>query len=151
MSKHEIKAVYNWPWSQNCIDCDHGELVMSDDGSKYVCDINCLDNDGGSSCPKVGTEILPVILTKGGKPSVEAVAKVMGNFLNQFGVPNEEFVAKMLSQHRTSQQSFTNLVLHWIRAKAKASFDGRDQASKRVCEAIVKLLDEMDVVELPLV
>jgi len=45
-------VMYEWPESQICMDCPHGEFVMSDklDNSNYLCMIGC-DKNSGISCP----------------------------------------------------------------------------------------------------
>lgn len=47
-------VMYEWPESQICMDCPHGEFVMSDklDNSNYLCMIGCDENDG-MNCPKL--------------------------------------------------------------------------------------------------
>jgi len=45
-------TIYNWPWSQKCMDCKFGEFFQSDtfDMSNMLCHEACKDNDG-QSCP----------------------------------------------------------------------------------------------------
>lgn len=42
-------VIYEWPWSQNCAECEHGELMTSG-SSRYACTANCDRNDG-ETCP----------------------------------------------------------------------------------------------------
>ena len=46
-------VMYEWPESQICMECPHGEFVMSDrlSNSNYLCMIGCDENDG-INCPK---------------------------------------------------------------------------------------------------
>lgn len=46
-------VMYEWPQSQKCMECPHGEFVMSDrlDNSNYLCMVGCDENDG-VYCPK---------------------------------------------------------------------------------------------------
>lgn len=47
-------VMYEWPESQICMECPHGEFVMSDrlDNSNYLCMVGCDENDG-VNCPKL--------------------------------------------------------------------------------------------------
>jgi hypothetical protein len=49
---HIEVIVYEWPYSQVCIDCTHGTFIMSDNlgPSAYICDIGSLKNKG-TECP----------------------------------------------------------------------------------------------------
>ena len=42
-----MSEIISWPESQICIGCVHGSLIMSDDPSQYVCEV---DGFGGSEC-----------------------------------------------------------------------------------------------------
>jgi hypothetical protein len=46
-------AMYEWPESQMCMECEHGEFVCSDTlvNSDYLCMVGCNKNDG-VNCPK---------------------------------------------------------------------------------------------------
>lgn len=49
---HKI-IVYDWPYSQICMDCDYSEFIQSEktfNSSNYVCSLNETRNDG-TSCP----------------------------------------------------------------------------------------------------
>jgi len=46
--------VYEFPYSQNCMECIYSEFILLDDGgagSDQICNENCKDNDG-VNCPK---------------------------------------------------------------------------------------------------
>ena len=47
-------VMYEWPESQLCMDCKHGEFIMSDKlvNSNYLCMEGCDKNDG-VGCPKL--------------------------------------------------------------------------------------------------
>ena len=49
---YQIIIVYDWPWSQICMDCKHGEFVMSETryASNYICKVNATRNTG-TECP----------------------------------------------------------------------------------------------------
>jgi len=47
-------TIYQWPESQICMDCEHGNFITisgDDVGSQYSCSIGCKENDG-VNCPK---------------------------------------------------------------------------------------------------
>ena len=47
-------VLYEWPESQKCMDCEHGEFVAfieNSRGSDYICHIGCTENDG-VECPR---------------------------------------------------------------------------------------------------
>jgi len=46
-------TLYEWPWSQKCMGCVHGEFVNFEGcgGSDYMCYVSCEENDG-TNCPK---------------------------------------------------------------------------------------------------
>jgi hypothetical protein len=69
----------------------------------------------------------------------ELVASIMGDFVNNYGVNMKEFCQRMCRQHRTLQQTFTNLCFEWIKTCASKdySYDGRNEASHIVCQHIV--------------
>jgi polyferredoxin len=48
---HQV-IVYDWPESQTCMDCEHGEFVESEtfSSSNYICKVGSVRNSG-SACP----------------------------------------------------------------------------------------------------
>lgn len=50
-------VMYEWPESQICMDCKHGEFVMSDTlvNSNHLCMVGCSKNDG-VNCTKLKPE-----------------------------------------------------------------------------------------------
>jgi len=45
--------VYEWPWSQICMECGNSDFIQGADNfqnSCYVCNAKCRDNNG-SICP----------------------------------------------------------------------------------------------------
>jgi len=47
-------VLYEWPDSQICMDCVHGDFVNfveSSRSSDYICTVNCEENDG-VNCPE---------------------------------------------------------------------------------------------------
>jgi hypothetical protein len=49
---HHLITIYDWPWSQKCMECKHGEFIDSEkfSSSCYLCHIRCEENDG-VDCP----------------------------------------------------------------------------------------------------
>lgn len=63
--------------------------------------------------------------------------------VNSMGFDYQEFTVKMKCEHRTLQQNFTRLCLHWIHDLAmKENFDLRNQASVEVAKKIESHLDD---------
>ena len=87
------------------------------------------------------------------KDPVEA-AEAMADFVNSLGCNNKKFVEEMSLQHRTLQQSFTDLCFEWIRQSAKhhddGNFDGRNEYSCEVCKRILEFVPDVKF-KLPLV
>lgn len=79
------------------------------------------------------------------KNTKEAV-KEMSEFVNNMSCPIDEFIEGMANEHRTLQQTFTNLCLAWIRKCAenhsKGNFDGRNLASCEVSRQIVETVED---------
>lgn len=64
--------------------------------------------------------------------------EVVSDMLNCFGFDVEGFCQFMCRQHRTLQQSFTRLCIHWLKTCADADYhyDGRNAASHEVAVEI---------------
>ncbi len=73
----------------------------------------------------------------------QAVA-VMSKFNNNFGCDIETFVEAMSKQHRTLQQSFTNVCLAWLRKLAATEeYDLRNEASVKIAKKIVEAVEDV--------
>ena len=72
----------------------------------------------------------------------EQVSQVT-DMLNNFSFDYEGFCKQMCREHRTLQQSFTRLCIHWLStcASDEYQFDGRNEASHDLAKA---LLDSQD-------
>ena len=70
-------------------------------------------------------------------------AEQVSTMLNSFTFDYEGFCKEMCREHRTLQQSFTRLCIHWLATCASDNyqFDGRNEASHDVAKA---LLDAQD-------
>ena len=81
------------------------------------------------------------------KDAKEAV-KEMQDFVNNMSCPIDEFVEGMSYEHRTLQQTFTNLCFAWIRKaaemKEQGRFDLRNQHSVEKCAEIVEKVELED-------
>ena len=80
------------------------------------------------------------IKVKGVELTAEEIAGVMTDMLNSYGTENiDTFIKKMLTEHRTLQQSFTRFCMKWVEAKAAVEyFDGRDEQSVKLCREILE-------------
>jgi hypothetical protein len=64
------------------------------------------------------------------KTEAEQIAKIMSDFVNNFGVDEKTFCETMAKDHRTLQQSFTRLCVKWFETLAKQQyFDARNEDS----------------------
>lgn len=70
---------------------------------------------------------------------------MMSKFVNNMCFDSREFVEGMGNEHRTLQQTFTELCFEWIRYNAdnydKGIFDGRNEYSCRKCKEIATTVD----------
>ena len=69
--------------------------------------------------------------------------QMVSDMLNSMGFNPEEFCKEFTREHRTLQQNFTRLCIHWLSTCASDDykFDGRNEASHEVAKA---LLDSQD-------
>ena len=75
----------------------------------------------------------------------QAAAKTISDYVNNMSFDPKEFVKFMDREHRTLQQSFTGLCLHWLKHLAELEeghYDGRNEASVQIAK---KLLKDMDL------
>ena len=81
----------------------------------------------------------------------EDLAKVVAGAINSFGFDYKAFCKQMQTEHRTLQQTYTNLCLAWIKHLAESDdfcFDGRNEASRRISKEIC---EKVDVHRLPMI
>jgi len=82
------------------------------------------------------------------------LAEAVSNELNTFGTTTvyREFCERMATEHRTLQQAFTGLCLHWLHTLAQQShYDGRNQASVEIAKKIDAAIDLEHSKRLPMV
>lgn len=72
----------------------------------------------------------------------ENVQKV-SEMLNSFGFDYEGFCKEMCREHRTLQQNFTRLCIHWLCTCAddEYRYDARNEASHEIAKALVSKED----------
>ena len=65
------------------------------------------------------------------------------DMLNDFGFDYEGFCEQMCREHRTLQQSFTRLCIHWLStcASDEYRYDGRNEASHEIAKALIESQD----------
>lgn len=80
----------------------------------------------------------------------EELAEAITDFVNNYGADKQAFIQALFREHRTLQQSTIRLFLEVIEAAARKDYqyDGRNEATKFVCqdivEGFVKLKEEND-------
>jgi len=78
--------------------------------------------------------------------------RAMSEFVNNMGCPIEEFVEGMANEHRTLQQTFTNLCFAWIRQCALQHHNGNfDLRNKHSCEVSAEIAEKVDLFDGPLI
>ena len=81
------------------------------------------------------------------KPEIKGdkmIVEMVFDHINNFCFDPKKFVEYASRQHRTLQQTFTNLCFAWIRHLASLEenqYDGRNEASVKVCKEIVEKVD----------
>ncbi len=79
-------------------------------------------------------------------PEAIKAVETMTNFVNTFGYDRKGFVEWMQRQHRTLQQSFTSLVLLWLRTVASNDYrtDGRNEYSQTIARKLLKDVEDWE-------
>lgn len=78
------------------------------------------------------------------KPTAEEAVKVMSDFVNNMSLNEKEFAVLMSQEHRTLQQSFTNVCLAWMRelaSKNEGQYDLRNEQSVKVAKEIIEKVE----------
>lgn len=80
-------------------------------------------------------------------------AQMVSDMLNNFSFNNEEFCKEMTKEHRTLQQSFTRLCIHWLCTCAddEYRYDGRNEASHVVAKALIESQDADFIGNIPFI
>ena len=80
------------------------------------------------------------------------LAEAISAELNSFSFNYKDFCEAMSREHRTLQQSFTRLCIHWLRYCSELkNYDGRNEASVIVGKIVAKALDDADIDNVPMV
>ena len=80
-------------------------------------------------------------------------AETVASILNNFSFDYEGFCKAMTKEHRTLQQSFTRLCIHWLCTCASDDYryDGRNEASHEVAKAIIESQDPDFIGHIPFI
>ena len=75
-------------------------------------------------------------------------AQAMSDFVNNMTCPIEEFVQNMNREHRTLQQTFTNLCFAWMRNCAKKYEEGNfDLRNEHSCQKSAEIVEKVDLTD----
>lgn len=82
----------------------------------------------------------------------ENVAKV-SLMLNSLSFDPEDFCKEFTKEHRTIQQNFTRLCIHWLCTCASDDyrFDGRNEASHQIAKALIDSQDADFIGNIPFI
>jgi len=80
------------------------------------------------------------------------MALAMSDFVNNMTCPMDEFISQMNREHRTLQQTFTDLCFSWIRNCAerhqRGDFDLRNEYS---CKKSAEIVEKIDLYKCPFI
>ena len=78
---------------------------------------------------------------------------LVSTMLNSFSFNPEEFCKQFTKEHRTIQQNFTRLCIHWLCtcASDEYRYDGRNEASHKVAKALIEKQDADFIGYLPFI
>ena len=79
--------------------------------------------------------------------------EIVADMLNDFSFNPEKFCEAMTMSHRTLQQSFTRLCIHWLCTCADDNYryDGRNEASHRISKALIDSQDADFIGNIPFI
>lgn len=77
----------------------------------------------------------------------------VSDMLNSFSFDPEDFCKEFTKEHRTIQQSFTRLCIHWLCTCASDDyrFDGRNEASHQIAKALIDSQDADFIGDIPFI
>lgn len=77
----------------------------------------------------------------------------VSDMLNSFSFDPEKFCEEMTKEHRTLQQSFTRLCIHWLCTCARDDYkyDGRNEASHEIAKALISSQDADFIGNIPFI
>lgn len=78
-------------------------------------------------------------------------AQMVSNMLNLMSFDYEGFCEEMTKEHRTLQQSFTRLCIHWLCTCSSDDYkyDGRNEASHLIAKALISSQDADFIGDIP--
>jgi hypothetical protein len=86
------------------------------------------------------------------KTTPEELAKALSDFVNVLGGNKdreEEFIALVLNDHRTLQQSTFRLMIRlmdaWAAEGKRGNFDPRNEDTCKACQKVVAFMDEQNI------
>lgn len=80
-------------------------------------------------------------------------AQQVSGMLNTMSFDYEGFCKEMTKEHRTLQQSFTRLCIHWLCTCAddEYRYDGRNEASHLIAKALIESQDADFIGNIPFI
>ena len=80
-------------------------------------------------------------------------ARVVSSMVNDFSFNYDGFCSAMTLEHRTLQQCFTKLCIHWLAtcASEEYRFDDRNEASHNIAKAIIDSQDADFIGHIPFI
>lgn len=83
------------------------------------------------------------------KQQVEQVSTMLNSFIFDYN----GFCEQMCREHRTLQQSFTRLCIHWLSTCASDNYryDGRNEASHEIAKALIESQDADFIGNIPMI
>lgn len=77
----------------------------------------------------------------------------VSEMLNSFSFEYQGFCEEMTREHRTLQQSFTRLCIHWLStcASDEYRYDGRNEASHEIAKALLSSQDADFIGHIPMI
>jgi len=73
-------------------------------------------------------------------------ARELSDFVNNMSCDDKAFVKEMSCQHRTLQQSFTNLCFAWIRECARKDEEGQyDLRNEYSCKKSAEIVEKVEL------
>lgn len=79
--------------------------------------------------------------------------EIVADMLNDFSFNPEKFCEAMTMSHRTLQQSFTRLCIHWLCTCADDNYryDGHNEASHEIAKALINSQDADFIGNIPFI
>lgn len=77
-------------------------------------------------------------------------ASICSEFVNSYNIDVKGFAEAMSHEHRTLQQSFTRLIVEYLKVQAQEYDDGRNQAAINFSKKVVEML-EKEKIAFPLI